>query len=99
MSRFFMHRVFLIVTSCSRPRVAVAQSHAVPSRPVPSRPVPPRPIPSRPISSRRIPSRPVLYHPVPSHAISSRPVPYIKKRAYWNARLRQTSEAIGEELS
>jgi hypothetical protein len=28
------------VTSCTRPRVAVAQSHPIPSRPVPSRPVP-----------------------------------------------------------
>jgi hypothetical protein len=33
-------KIFIIMTSCSRPRVAVAQSHPVPSRPLPSRPLP-----------------------------------------------------------
>jgi hypothetical protein len=99
----------LLITSCSRPRVAVAQSDPVPSRPVPSRtipyrtvsshPFPSRPVPSRPISSHRITSCPVLYRPIMCYLVPPRPVPYIKKRAYWNVRLRQKFEAIGEELS
>jgi hypothetical protein len=86
----------------------------IPSRRAPSRPVPPHPFPSRSISSLPVPSRPAPSRPVgslpapsytiPSHPVLSRrvpshPVPYIKKRAYWNARLRQKFEAIGEELS
>jgi hypothetical protein len=88
--------VILVITSCARPRVAVAECHPVPSHPIPSHHVPSRSVPSRP---RRIPSHRIASCHMAPHPVLSHPIPYIKTHAYSNATVCQNLKPIGEEVS